>query len=368
MAYGTINADLMTTSDGVSSSGLYGFKNRIINGAMVISQRNGTSATTINNNSAWVYTLDRWSAIGQPTDGVFTVTQSTTAPTGFNNSAVITITTADASIGATQDYLFRQPIEGYNVADLGWGTANAKTVTLSFWVQSSVTGTFSGSLRNGAADRSYAFNYSIPTANTWQQVSITIAGDTTGTWLTTNGNGLEINFAIGAGSSKLTTANTWTAGNYDGVTGQTNLIATNGATFYITGVQLEKGSTATSFDYRPYSLEFSMCQRYYQKVTAGVSDRGISTGYYYLSTSMYAQIPFQTYMRAAPTLDINSGTNYFILYSNGAGDGVDTMSLNDATPYTAAVFNGTQASGTSGSAGQFKTNNASAYLAFTAEL
>jgi hypothetical protein len=247
----------------MNAAGLgFGMRNRIINGAMVIDQRNAGAAVT----AAGAYTLDRWMA-HETTDGAYTVEQSSTAPTGFNYSIKATVTTADASIGASQNALITQYIEGYNTADLGFGTANAKTVTISFWVNSSVTGTFTGTLQNSAADRSYPFSYTINSANTWEQKSITIAGDTSGTWIgATNGVGLRVWFALAAGSSLVTTAGAWAAGTYYGATGQANWMATLSNTFYITGVQLEKGSTATSFDYRPYGTELALCQRYYEVI------------------------------------------------------------------------------------------------------
>jgi hypothetical protein len=241
-----------------------GFKNRIINGAMVIAQR-GTSAVTVNSNAGSnFYAVDRFFGQGQNTDGVFTMQQSSTSPAGFSNSLVVTVTTADASLGATQVYQVVQPIEAYNTNDLAWGTASASAVTLSFWVRSSVTGTFGGSLFNSTANRSYPFSYTISSANTFEQKSITIAGDTSGTWAGTNGVGIYVIFGLGIGSTYSGTAGAWAATQYNSATGATNLMATNGATWYVTGVQLEKGSTATSFDYRPYGTELQLCQRYFE--------------------------------------------------------------------------------------------------------
>jgi len=348
--------------------GYYGFKNRIINGAMVIDQRNAgaASANTIND-----YWLDRWYVQQAPTTGKLIAQQnagSVTPPAGFPKYLGITSQSA-YTVASNERFSINQPIEGFNFADLAWGTASAATVTLSFWVRSSLTGTFGGCVQNYAGNRSYPFSYTINSANTWEQKSVTIAGDQSGTWVgATNAGVAYLVFSVGAGSNFQTTANAWAAGNYQAPTGATSVVGTNGATFYITGVQLEKGSTATSFDYRPYSLEFSMCQRYYQKVTTAENGKGIGVGFYYTITTAIAQIPFQTYMRATPTADVNSGTNYFSLFTNGAGDGFDTVSLNEASTYTAAVTNTTQASGVAGMAGQFKTNNASASLAFSAEL
>ena len=348
-----------------SDSQYTGFKNRIINGAMPVSQYYGSTDTAVTGSVQ--YMVDRWRSI-EITDGAMSVQQSTTSTAGFNNSMKFTVTTADASLSAGQLCGFNQFIEGYNTADLGWGTANAATVTLSFWVRSSLTGTFAGAFRNSATDRTYIFTYTISSANTFEYKTITVAGDTSGTWDKTNGAGIDVIFSLGTGTTYQGTAGSWQASAAFNTSGAVSVIGTLNATFYITGVQLEKGSTATSFDYRPYPVEFSMCQRYYQKVTTSESGKGIGVGFYYTTTTAIAQIPFQTYMRATPTADVNSGTNYFSLFTNGAGDNFDTVSLNEASTYTAAVTNTTQASGVAGMAGQFKTNNASASLAFSAEL
>ena len=192
----------------------------------------------------------------------YSVQQSTNAPVGFTNSMLFTSTSA-YTIGTGEAFGFRQVIEGFNVADLGWGTANAKTVTLSFWVRSSLTGTFGGVIRNASNNRTYPFTYSISTANNWEQKAITIAGDTSGTWLTTNGAGLAVQFGLGIDASISGTAGSWAGTGYWGATGATSVVGTSGATFYITGVQLEAGSVATPFEHRQYGQELALCQRYY---------------------------------------------------------------------------------------------------------
>jgi hypothetical protein len=291
---------LMTGAPSIGGAGLgmgMGFRNRIINGAMVIDQRNSGAAVTLTSGGDFV--TDRFIAY-EDTDGTMTGQQvlksanSGNAPTGFSSSLLFTTGTADASLAAAQFVVINQNIEGLNVSDLDWGTANASTITLSFYVKSSLTGTFGGSLRNSTGSRSYPFSYSIPTANTWTQISITIAGDTSGTWLTTNGIGIRLIFSLGAGATFSGTAGAWVAANYYSVTSAVSVVGTASATFYITGVQLEKGSTATSFDYRPYGTELALCQRYYQTVKFS------STGTCVLTTAAYISVTYQ--MRSAPSV------------------------------------------------------------------
>jgi len=265
MAYGLINADIHSDSQGgvlapISSV----MRNRIINGQMQIDQRNAGASVSTGTTGAAVYTIDRW-AYQCSTASKFTVQQnagSVTLPVGFSNYLGMTSTSA-YSLGASDYFAVLQKIEGFNMSDLAWGTANAKTITISFQAYSSLTGTFGGSLRNNNG-RYYLFNYSIPVANTWTTISVTIAGDTTGTWTGGNGNFVEVWFSLGAGSSLSGTAGSWSASNQIAPTGATSVVGTSGATFYITGVQLEKGSSATGFEYRQYGQELALCQRYYQ--------------------------------------------------------------------------------------------------------
>ena len=242
----------------------YVLKNRIINGAMVIDQRNASTSVTINNTNA--YTLDRWN-VEDSTDGILSVQQVTDAPTGFYNSLKVTVTTADASLGATQWAKLLQPIEANNVTDLDFGLSTATTITVSFWVKSSLTGTFGASILNSAENRCYPFTYTISAANTWEQKSITIPGDTTGTWIRgSTAIGLRLVFGLGVGSTYSGTAGAWTSSSFIySVTGSVNLINTLNATWQITGVQLEIGTTATPFERRLYNQELANCQRYYAK-------------------------------------------------------------------------------------------------------
>jgi len=299
MPYGTVNADSLVSSDGgVISPNINSLRNRIINGAMVISQYNGTSTVTP---SGGQYTMDRWKfSVSQSSK--LTTSQSSVAPIGFTNSLLATSSSA-YSVAAGDYFVISQKVEGFNCSDLGWGTANAKTVTLSFWVNCSLTGTFAVTILNGANNRSYPATYTVNSANTWEQKTITIAGDTSGTWLTTNGIGLDIYWNLGVGSTYSGTANTWSASQYYSATGATSVVGTNGATFYITGVQLEKGSVATSFDYRPYGTELALCQRYYEEIgrasSGGLLMAGCST---VIGQQINTTFVYKVTKRAAPTV------------------------------------------------------------------
>ena len=306
-----------------------GFRNRLINSDMRIDQRNAGASVTVNSGGDF-YAVDRWPASGESADGVFTVQRSSIAPAGFTNSLLATVTTADASIGATQRYFVEQKIEGFNVADLGFGSANAQTVTLSFWVRSSVTGTFGGTLANGS-NRYYPFSYTINAANTFEQKTITIAGDTTGTWNTGNGMGIELLFSLGCGSSRKGTAGAWTSSVFLAPTGSADLIATNGATFFITGVQLEAGTVATPFERRDYGRELIMCQRYFQRLD--MNDGAGLVGMAGSSTFGLVQYPLPVVMRAAPSALGTTGVASDYRFRYGGA----TFSLASAVPAIASA-------------------------------
>jgi hypothetical protein len=224
---------------------------------MRIDQRNSGASVTPTD---LAYTLDRWQA-RQNAANKYSVQQSSVAPSGFSKSLLVTSLSA-YSLASTDVLYIRQNIEGFNVADLGWGTAAAQAITVSFWVRSSLTGTFGGAINNSAVDRSYPFSYTISAANTWEQKTITIPGDTSGTWLTDNGTGIRLVLGLGIGSTISGTANSWAAGAFYAPTGSVNVVGTNGATLHLTGVQLEVGSKASAFERRPYQQELALCQRY----------------------------------------------------------------------------------------------------------
>jgi hypothetical protein len=291
-----------------------GFKNRIINGAMMIDQRNAGASVSIASSGTVYFSVDRFQTRMDTSTGS-TTQQSTVAPSGFVNSNLVTVGTGASPASGAANY-FGHRIEGFNIADFGWGTASASTVTLSFWVRSSLTGTFGVSLRNASTNRSYVSSYTINSADTWEQKSITIVGDTGGTWNTTNGIGAFLFWDIGIGSNISTsTTNSWQAANFSGLAGGVKLCETSGATFYITGVQLEKGSTATSFDYRPYGTELQLCQRYFQKETS----RPIGKAF---STEQMGTVPFFATMRSSPSVTNAS-------YASTNGGAVGTVEINE---------------------------------------
>jgi hypothetical protein len=301
-------SNTVTTSNNVIVGGTVSMgssfkRNRIINGNMLIDQRNAgaqiTAANLINN----TYMVDRWWYFGY--SAKFTAQQNAgavTPPVGFSNylgmtvASAYTVTTSDA-------FGICQHIEGFNFADLAWGTTSAKTITLSFQVYSSLTGTFGGALRNGVPNRSYPFSYSIPIANTWTTISVTIPGETSGTWVgATNGVGLGVIFNLGTGSTYSTTAGAWAAGNYVAPTGAVSVVGTAGATFYITGVQLESGTIATPYERQIYSDQLAQCQRYYQKIYAMTGGSGNSGNF-------YCNVQFPVTMRATPNFSLSGPLN-----------------------------------------------------------
>lgn len=291
-------------------------RNRIINGAMMIDQRNAGASVTPT--TGGTYTLDRWRA-GLTQSSKYSIQQnagSVTPPEGFVKYLGITSLSA-YSVLTTDAFAILQIVEGFNIADLAWGTANAKNVVLSFWVRSSLTGTFGGSLRNENTDRSYPFTYVISSANTWEQKTLSITGDTTGTWLTNNSGGIYVSLGLGCGSTFSGTAGAWSAGNYISPTGATSVVGTNGATFYITGVQLEKATTATPFEFRPYGQELALCQRYYQQFasTGTGGFYNIGAGNCHNSSQSYVAGWFKTTMRASPSFSYSGSLGTDIKYS-----------------------------------------------------
>ena len=303
------------------STQTYGMKNRIINGDMRIAQR-ATSSASAGGNGGVYSTVDRFGLYLNST-AVVSEAQVTDAPTGFTNSVKYTVTTADTSVAAGDYILPLHRIEGNNIADLAWGTVNAKTVTLSFWVKSSKTGIYYAGFRNGSVNRSYAAPYTINASNTWEYKTITVPGDTTGTWTTDNSEGLGVFWWLMGGSDfNASSISTWVSVNTTKFSNQVNWADTVGATFQITGVQLEKGSAATAFENRHYGQELALCQRYYELFNVrprsgidGVTGTHRGTGY------------FKVTKRATPTI---IGTVYSTI-TDTTTDGFSLSRVNNPT-------------------------------------
>ena len=341
-----LDANSRATLNGLSypTEGSLSGRNRIINGDMRIDQRNAGASVTPADDA---YTLDRWN-VGLTQSSKFSVQQSTTAPTGFANSLLVTSLSA-YTVGSGDLFRVTQKIEGFNFSDLGWGTAGAQSVTLSFWVRSSLTGTFGGSLQNNAFNRSYPFSYTISAANTWEYKTVTISGDITGTWIgSTNGIGVRLNFSLGTGSSSSGTAGAWAAAGLVAPTGATSVVGTNGATFYITGVQLEAGSVATPFERRSYGQELSLCQRYYEKSFAQGTVPVDNGGYQGASlvagsssgSSIAGNVVWKVTKRAAPSVTFyrpDSGTGG--LFDNGGSPLTNGLTDSGMYAYTLTTTN-----------------------------
>jgi hypothetical protein len=350
-------------SDVFNASSSFGFKNRFINGAMVIDQRNAGATVS----SSGAFPVDRFIVIKDTSAGTFTAGQSSTVPSsGFTKSLLFTVGTAYTPAAGENNFL-KHYIEGYNIADLSFGTAGASNITLSFWVRSSLTGTFGGALTNGGNDRTYVFSYTISAANTFEYKTISIPAYTSGTWNTTNSVGFEIRWGLGVGSTFLNTAGAWYTGNYVSATGSTNITSTAGATWYVTGVQLEKGSTATSFDYRSIGTELALCQRYYQKVSGSINGGAyqfFAVLTYEGAPNAFGAIALKTTMRTQPT----------VTYSGAFAVSYGTLGtlINDTNQTggdVAMVGFNTGSGGTTGYSAYLRANNSTAtFIAFSAEL
>jgi hypothetical protein len=321
---GTLGSVSNVQTAAINNGPIAGSRNRIINGDMRIDQRNAGASVTPSNQ----YVLDRW-YYGNSQASKGTIQQNAGAvspPSGFDDYLGFTSSSA-YSVLSTDEFFIRQPIEGFNFSDFAFGTASAKSCTVSFWVRSSLTGTFAAVVKNSASSRSYPFNYTILTANTWEYKTQTIAGDTTGTWVGgTNGIGAYLIFALGAGSTRSGTTGAWASVDVTSTTGATSVVGTNGATFYITGVQLEPGIVATPFERRSYGQELALCQRYFQQLGGGM------TGFEEGTTTQSYGLRFMQPMRAVPTFSlISSSFTYRYINASGAGDRTITVNINGAT-------------------------------------
>jgi hypothetical protein len=362
-ADGSATANLSSLNGGP----IAGSRNRIINGDMRIDQRNAGASTSL---SDATYYLDRWRGVATQGSKA-NVVQSSTAPAGFSNSLLVTSSSA-YSITSSDIFAIQQRIEGFNFSDFGWGAAGATSITLSFWVRSSLTGTFGGALLNSAQNRSYPFTFSISAANTFELKSITIAGDTSGTWIgATNGIGAIVCFGLGAGATYSGTAGAWSGSAFYSATGATSVVGTNGATFYITGVQLEPGSVATPFERRSYGAELALCQRYCygQNNSAGQAYYYFGIGLFTSSagTTAFGHSIFPVTMRAKPSVTFSAANTFFVdpNVTNFTTAILDQASVNGG----GIQLSGGSGGGAAPAGGRLLSNNtAAAYIIWSAEL
>jgi len=352
-----------------------GSKNIVINGDMSIAQR-ATSATGIGNGDTGYHTCDRWSFVeGGSATGEFTQSQSTDVPTGqgFATSLKMDCTTADASLASDEFFIISQKFEGQNLQYLKKGTSSAESLTLSFWVKSNKTGTYIAELIDADNTRQISRAYTVDSASTWEKKTLTFEGDTTGSFDNDNIASLNLNFFLNTGSDRSSgTLNTsWnTTVNANRAVGQVNLADNTANEWLITGVQLEAGTTASDFEFLPFDINQQRCLRYYYRLVQG-TPKTFGTGFYYTSSFVFSCNSYPVRMRTTPSLDQVSGTDYYDFLRNGATDSVDDFVLNTSgrtNEIFYEIFNATDASGTAGQAGVFRGGNASAYVAFDAEL
>ena len=317
-------------SDSLEDTAIHGNRNLVINGAMQVAQR-GTSFSSITAN---VYPVDRFfvrdvnSAAGEAT-----VSQSTTTPDDFKNSLKIDVTTADTSLVAADQYKIEYRAEGQDVAHLNWGTSAAKAVTLSFWIRSNKTGNTQVAVLNSDNNRSYVATFSISAADTWERKELTIDGDTSGTWLTTNGIGLRLRWGSFGSTYQTSSVNQWVGSQVmSRDDSPINFFDSTDNELYLTGVQLEVGEQATPFEHRSFGDELARCQRYYEHTypygtAPGTANGGIGADHRYVgretaSNYGYYTAHYRVEKRAAATVTVYSyvGTANQIANGDTGGD------------------------------------------------
>ena len=357
---GTCSANITSVNGGALSN-----RNLLINGDMRISERHGTTSKALTNAQ---FSLDRWQVVNDNAASKFTTQQVADAPAGFYYSLKMTSSSAYTPL-STEVFGVGQKIEGFNTSWLGFGASNPKSITISFFVKSSLTGTFGGSVLNEDMFRGFPFTYTISDADTWEKKTVTVPGVATGTWHATDGTGIRVHWSMGAGANRSDTAGQWSTTQFSfHPTGATSVVGTNAATLQITGCQVEEGSVATDFEHRPISQELALCQRYYYKHCEG-NDKDICSGGYYRSDLSLGSVHFPVTMRTSPSLDHTTGTDYYGIYANNTFDKFNNFQLVSGGPNSAALDSLTGTGGTLGHAGRIATAaNTAAYIAFSAEL
>jgi hypothetical protein len=302
MSFGTVQAEKMTTESGYSlgAGNASSFKNRIINGNMTVSQyTNGATLTNVFNSGT--YFVDRFRTGGNNfATGRYSISQPSDAPSGFSKSVRIDVTTTQT---VNDLWTITQAIEGYNTSDFNLGTATAKALTLSFWVKGGTVGTYALYLHNTDDTRSFVTTYTINSADTWEYKTISIAAPTSGTFSTINTKSLRVDWVLNVATAGITASlNTWISGDFTAASGCVNLLAVSGGNWSITGVQLEVGTVATSFDFRSYGTELALCQRYFARFNSlGGAYRGVGAGVTESATSISCVVKYPVAMRAGPT-------------------------------------------------------------------
>ena len=319
-------------------------RNLIINGNFVVAQR-GTSFSNVTSSQ---FCLDRFS-VDVGGGGAFNVTQDTSAPEGFDKSLKLEVNTADSSIAAADAYRVTQSIEGQNTAQVDLGASTAKAMALSFYVKSSVTGTYGVGLANSAETENFVAEYTISSANTWEKKTINIPVRTSGTWLTTNGVGIGVRFDLGSGTNYNGTAGQWqtTSSKVYRTSSCVNLIATGSATWFITGVQLEVGQNPTEFEHEPFGVTFDKCERYLQVFAQDNANAHVASGYYHSTTSLRCHMPFRQKMRAVPTGSIVNVGDFFVQDggATAAPSAIATANNNDTSMLTVTTSSRTAGNG-----------------------
>ena len=367
---------IITATAFVSSQGALSNRNKIINGDFIIHQRGGTIASSSGN-----YTIDRWRTYrAGDSSGGWSVQQSLASYPqtniagvidNFKASAFITVTSA-GSAAANNNNKFQQRIEGSNVYDLAFGTVAAKKVTVSFYVKCSLTGDFGVALVNGDHNRSNVQLYTINSATTWERKILTFDGDTSGTWYTNSGIGLQLMFDIGSGSSKhASSTGTWLSGEYHGTTSSVKLVHTNGATIQFCGVQLEAGEIATPFEFRSHADELARCQRYYQVIADG-NQEIISNIFIFQNNRITGCRPLATAMRTTPSVvDNTSGGTRFRINANSDQNTGNNITVNSTVSSPSALSIGIDSLAsnmTNGAGGVVRKQGSSEQLGVQAEL
>lgn len=353
----------MTLAVSIAQSGSNNitFRNRIINGACIVAQR-GNSFTYTNA----VFPVDRFIGTCFGTVPASTISQSSVAPAGFINSILLSITTGQ-SLSSTDMHTISQNIEGFNLSDFAYGTSSAVTSTLSFWVRTSLIGNYTVAIYNPLSGKWYSQPYTVNAANTWEYKTITVVGDSVSAMNTNTSSGLRVDWVMGGGSAYNGAASqNWSSSTPRQITGSQNITATTGATFYITGAQLEAGTSASAFENRMNELQ--LCQRYYVEVARGSLGANIGGGYWFNSSQVNGQITFPVTMRTAPSLNATSGTNYYgIDYNNGSYGSITGWTIYRPTPYSAMIYCG-GLSGITGYSGELFNNNIACAIGFSAEM